>query len=191
MYLIISVYRRCACVCSCVGSESECENKTPLKPQRQSKAAWHSAIWSGWNGWVGAGLDVVGGAWWTVKLERWNSCRWLTAPGVLTLVIEQLVLQFLRPEDIEQLGVVENIFRLLLVQVKLSRVAQLRVFGYWILNQTPFIIYIVLIPYVWHIDSHCCRHLKVKRANRLSLGPLSISVGAVGSNFKTIFIWHF
>jgi len=50
--------------------------------------------------------------------------------GFLTLVVEQLVLQFLRPEYIEQLRVVQYVFRLVLVQVKLGRVAQLRVFGY-------------------------------------------------------------
>lgn len=50
--------------------------------------------------------------------------------GPLTLVGEQLVLQFLGPENVQQLGVVEYVFRLVPVQVELGRVAQLRVFGY-------------------------------------------------------------
>lgn len=79
----------------------------------------------------------MGGACGTVKLEQKReqlqvAPNWPTiwADSPLTLVGEQLVLQFLGPENVQQLGVVEYVIRLVPVQVELGRVAQLRVFGY-------------------------------------------------------------
>jgi len=91
----------------------------------------------GGSGGLGGGFNV-GLMWVVVLVVPGERSSWSAGTpaggsrplGFLTLVVEQLVLQFLRPEYIEQLRVVQYVFRLVLVQVKLGRVAQLRVFGY-------------------------------------------------------------